>query len=680
MANILGTAGSDNLVGTSEDDFFIGDPQLAGFTVIVSGNNGITGNLSSVSPTFSTDGDHIAFVSASDNLVSGDTNASYDIYLKNIRTGAVSLLSTTSSGGIANGSSDLVRFTPDGAKVVFLSAASNLVAGDTNAKQDLFIKDLASGQVTRISTGAGGLESNGDAGYFDVSADGTKIVFSSAASNLVAGDTNGGEDIFVKDVVTGAITLVSTSASGVIGDIASRYPSFSPDGNSVLFSSFASNLGAGSAPGSNIFLKNLITGQVIEVSTNASGQSAVGTSEVPIFSPDGTKVVFYSSATNLVSTPNPSFETRLYMKDLASGAVTLLSSTSTGQPLAGTASGGNFSPDGSSILLTVTSIVGTSIQTQSYIKSIVTGELTNISTFVGLPASVPVYATEFSPDGIGFSFNADIGGISQSYYFAPSQLGSAPDVFNGGEGFDTVTYHTATQRVEVNLSVSSGLSNVGDALGDTYTSIEGYYLSDFDDRFIGSANNDSVVGGAGADNLNGGAGIGDRISYQDSSVGVTINLQVGTGVGGTAQGDVVINFEGVIGSEFGDSLIGSSGDNILEGRLGDDSLQGADGADLLKGGDGIDTLNGGAGVDTADFSDKTASVVVALNGASIVTASVGSVAEDTLLNFENLIGGNGADRLTGDALANRIEGGSGADIVNGGAGIDTLIGGDGVTP
>ena len=94
---------------------------------------------------------------------------------------------------------------------------------------------------------------------------------------------------------------------------------------------------------------------------------------------------------------------------------------------------------------------------------------------------------------------------------------------------------------------------------------------------------------------------------------------------------------------------------------------------MLRGGGGTDVLDGGAGIDTADYSDKTASVVVTLNGATAASVTVGGVAEDTVRNIENLIGGSGSDVLTGDSLANRLEGGAGNDLLKGGAGADTFV-------
>jgi serralysin len=113
---------------------------------------------------------------------------------------------------------------------------------------------------------------------------------------------------------------------------------------------------------------------------------------------------------------------------------------------------------------------------------------------------------------------------------------------------------------------------------------------------------------------------------------------------------------------------GGSGADIITGN-------GAD--NILKGGLGVDTLDGGAGSDTADFSDKSAIVSVTLNGAITATVTVGGIAEDTVKNIENIIGGSNNDTLIGDGLSNRLDGGLGNDTLNGGIGGDTLVGGGG---
>ena len=154
---------------------------------------------------------------------------------------------------------------------------------------------------------------------------------------------------------------------------------------------------------------------------------------------------------------------------------------------------------------------------------------------------------------------------------------------------------------------------------------------------------------------------------------------------GVAGNDYMLlsHFNDVVDGRAGhDILVGNRGDDRLSGGIGDDSLDGKDGADRLNGGAGadalfggrgLDTLDGGAGSDTAGFQETTKAVVLTLKGAAFTSVKVGGVAEGTLRNIENVIGGSGNDLITGDALANVLEGDAGNDTVNGGGGADTLI-------
>lgn len=130
-----------------------------------------------------------------------------------------------------------------------------------------------------------------------------------------------------------------------------------------------------------------------------------------------------------------------------------------------------------------------------------------------------------------------------------------------------------------------------------------------------------------------------------------------------------------VGDVASENLTGTKGADILFGGSKKDIFNGSDGDDFIRGGGGKDILDGGKGVDTADYSDKTAAVEVKLNGATKVAVKVGGVTEDSIANFENVLGGSAGDKLTGDALANRLEGNGGKDILLGGKGNDVLAGG-----
>ena len=206
-----------------------------------------------------------------------------------------------------------------------------------------------------------------------------------------------------------------------------------------------------------------------------------------------------------------------------------------------------------------------------------------------------------------------------------------------------------------------------------------------DDTIVGLAGQDMIIGGFGADTMDGEVGgyDYDTASYVDSTMGVIVSLATGLGFNGTAQGDILSNFENLNGSAHDDILLGDDASNFLSGQAGNDNLSGGGGADQLygdngddrlKGGGGADTLHGGNGTDTADYTYSTAAVVVSLATGS---GSAGDAEGDDLISIENLTGSDYNDVLMGHDGANLLEGGDGADSLKGAGGADTLRGGAG---
>src|SRR3954451_23163109 len=159
--------------------------------------------------SLSADGQIIAFASTASGFMAADANgATRDVFTFNVTTGERRLISAAPGG--ADGASSSPAISADGTRVAFASSATNLVAGDANGAGDIFLTDR-DGAVTRVSVAADGGDANGPSASPDVSADGRFVVFESAASNLVAGDSDGVADVFVRDLQTGRTALVSTA-------------------------------------------------------------------------------------------------------------------------------------------------------------------------------------------------------------------------------------------------------------------------------------------------------------------------------------------------------------------------------------------------------------------------------------------------------------------------------------
>ena len=175
--------------------------------------DGLQGNAHSGFPSISADGRYVAFHSETSNLVAGDSNGVVDVLVHDRRTGQTTRVSVDSSGAQGNGNSGhLVSISADGRYVAFESDANNLVAGDTNGTSDIFVHDRGTRRTTRVSVESSGAQGNSLSARPSISADGRYVAFISSAMNLVAGDTNGRDDVFVYDRQTGRTTRISVDS------------------------------------------------------------------------------------------------------------------------------------------------------------------------------------------------------------------------------------------------------------------------------------------------------------------------------------------------------------------------------------------------------------------------------------------------------------------------------------
>lgn len=259
------------------------------------GMSGAPGTGNSLNPAISGDGRYVAFDSWASNLVPGDTAASQDIFLRDNSLGTTRLISVSSTGVAANGHSLAPSISDDGRYIVYGSAASNLVAGDSNNAHDIFLYDRDTATTTRISVDSNGIEGNGFSYFALISADGRYIAFSSDASNLVPGDNNGVGDIFVHDRATAKTTRVSVNDQGDEADAFSLLASLSDDGRYIVFSSRADNLVADGSPFQrDIFVHDQTLGITTLVSVDSTGDMGFEVSELAAISGDGRFVSFSS--------------------------------------------------------------------------------------------------------------------------------------------------------------------------------------------------------------------------------------------------------------------------------------------------------------------------------------------------------------------------------------------------
>jgi Tol biopolymer transport system component len=313
--------------GLSSTDILVSQDQFGGFP----------SNTYSDTPVMSPDGRYVAFLSTATNLVPNAVSPGTHLYLRDLQGGVTQLIDVDINGV---GSSDVVgafpSISPDGRYVAFAAPDGQLVAGDSNGAYDVFLRDTLAGTTERISAPDGGANNQAGAAasmlysQTAVSADGRYVVFTSRADDLVTNDFNSDQDVFVADTFTGPITLVSLATNGNSGlGGYSAAPAMSADGRYVAFVSAATNLVSGDTNlHTRILVRDLLAGTTVNASvTSASVPLGNGDASLPVISQDGRYVAFLCR-TNL------SFSnTGLFWRDLLAGqtvAVNLSVSTNIG--------------------------------------------------------------------------------------------------------------------------------------------------------------------------------------------------------------------------------------------------------------------------------------------------------------------------------------------------------------
>jgi Tol biopolymer transport system component len=268
-----------------------------------------TGGGDSLNPIISPDGRYVLFASTANNLAvngtSGPLAAHFpprlNVFLRD-RTNATTTLVSVDFLGLGGGNSDSAPrgISANGQFALFETTASNLVANDTNNAADVFVRDVVHGSTILVSVSTNGGCANGLSRDSVMTPDGRYVAFSSLAGNLVAGDTNGIADIFVRDLQAGTTTLASPGAIAIPGSIGScNSPEITPDGRYVVFTSTATNLAPGIPATPWIYERDMI-----DLTTVAAGTN-LGTAAPPYnhrVSDDGQYVVFETNASSTAAT------------------------------------------------------------------------------------------------------------------------------------------------------------------------------------------------------------------------------------------------------------------------------------------------------------------------------------------------------------------------------------------
>jgi len=602
------------------NDVFRKDTSTGELVRVSTSSTGGQANGSSNRGDASSDGRFVVFESLATNLVAGDTNSQQDVFLKDLQTGGLVRVSVAADGAQANGVSFSAHVSDNGRYVTFCSLASNLVARDTNNDWDIFRKDLETGAVVRVNTAADGSQTGGTRDTVTISADGRYVVFSTNTNNLVANDTNNTYDVFCKDVETGAIVRVSTAADGMQGNSSSEEARISPDGRYVVFTSYASNLVAGDTNGTaDIFLKDLQTGEVKLVSTATDGTRADGASSHGSISADGRYVVFSSNATNLVA-EDVNNAKDIFRKDLVTGEIVCVSMSNTdaqGYVPVNKSSGDPQIRSGGQVIVLSSSasniVAGdTNKVSDTYLvdtdfanrQAMAEGRFVDLSFGVGAASSVSIAWGDGATDAVAPVFGT---AFLRHAYATTGTKSATVTVREADKTWDVpYTINLAGKTAARNTALSDTLS--GGAGGDQLTG------DGFANVLIGNGGNDNLDGGAGSDTAVFSGQRADYVIVKDAAGVITVtdkqagrdgadvlknvdfarfadqtldlaSLPTGTGTGGGGTGGVPVA-------------------KILIGTKARDVLTGGQGNDKLYGGYGNDVLTGGAGQDVFVFNAK----------------------------------------------------------------------------
>jgi len=698
MITITGTGGNDTLSAYDTENGFSTDLTFATTLNDIAVNAGVNflilpETIDGLSYALSNSGNSIALLGLGLNnqLVANELNQGVDVYTYNRNSTSLELITTRDDGTQPATVFNTLfpAFSPNDQQIAFISDSAFLDGVDTNSRDDLFVKNLVTGDMERVSDSASGVQGDGAVRAYEW-LDDTTLLIDSLATNLVDGETYSNGAFYIKDIVTGDVSVLEfggTSARDLIftGSFTRLTGvSMSDDGRYFSFTSNMEFNGAANDGLGDIYVYDTVTEQFTRASTDSSGASAnpllsgnLGSFNSSI-SPNGNLVAFVSDAGNFVASDTNSARD-IFLKDLITGETTRISVPNEGGEISQTTNvtAPKFSPDGTMIMFGVIDFFANSggLPSGVYIYSVARGTLERIEIPTENGTEIP--STIFS-DSTGINWLPDSSGILYT-----------------GAGFPQEILFTSDLTVGADISGLGGNDTItGSRNADTLSGGNGA------DILFGGDGNDILNGDNGADilndysginQLNGGSGT-DTISYEGSALGAIINLEA-RGLGGvgrrtsTTSNDDINTFtsiENATGSDNADTVYGNGGNNLLNGmggndimfgRGGDDTLEGGDGEDFLDGG-GDDELRGNLGSDILDGGDGN-DLVLGGNSADTLDGRAGDDNIDGGGGNDIINGGTGNDELRGNVGSDIIDGGTGDDLILAGGGFDTLIGGNG---
>ena len=390
----------DGILDVSIGDIYVKDRVTNTLRRVTSPPGELVGaNGLSASPQISDDGRYVVYESAATDLIAGDKNGKYDIFQYDMVAGTNTRVAHGLDGEESNGHSFSPDISADGAHVVFLSEASNLVENDTNNRMDTFLWERATGAITLVSRQQSGTLSNKESGRPTISGDGGTVAFETYAG-LVPEDTNELFDIYRYDVASGAISLVSEGLGGAPSNGDSYYAAVSHDGSVIAYYSFATNLITGDQNGvADVFVHD--QGVTTRVSVGAGASEADGKSLNPSISADGNRVCFESLANIDASDVNGLKD--FYVHDRTSLTTELFSVATGGVPLDLASYNGEISADGATVAFTTDDgspsdldnnshcniyVHGPAVSLGSDVESVSPGESFVLRTFSGDPGAL----------------------------------------------------------------------------------------------------------------------------------------------------------------------------------------------------------------------------------------------------------------------------------------------------